>query len=80
MYLMEKCWENNNFPHLLNGCLKRFLFTPEKRYRTAVEESSRRDIFRNNLKKIEMDNNLHAQGMVTYTLGVNEYADMVYIF
>ncbi|MRC56955.1 hypothetical protein GH877_30330, partial [Bacillus thuringiensis] len=31
---------------------------------------------RMNLKKIEMHNYLHSVGLKSYTLGVNEYADM----
>ena len=48
-----------------------------KSYGTADEDSSKREIFRNNLKTIEIHNALFTQDLVTYTLGVNEYADMV---
>ena len=37
----------------------------------------RKEIFRTNLKRIEMHNYLHSVGLKSYTLGVNEYADMV---
>ena len=48
-----------------------------KSYGTTYEELSRREILRNNLKRIEIQNAFFAQGLVTYTLGINEYADMV---
>ena len=41
------------------------------------DEDQRKQIFRTNLKKIEMHNYLHSVGLKSYTLGVNEYADMV---
>jgi len=47
----------------------------EKTY--ANDEDQRKQIFRTNLKKIEMHNYLHSVGLKSYTLGVNEYADMV---
>lgn len=40
------------------------------------EEVQRMEIFRTNLKKIEMHNYLHLHGLKTYRLGINEYADM----
>lgn len=40
------------------------------------EEAQRKEIFSKNLKKIEVHNYLYAKGKKSYTLGVNEYADM----
>jgi len=40
------------------------------------EDAKRKEIFSQNLKKIEIHNYLHAKGKKSYTLGVNEYADM----
>ena len=37
----------------------------------------RREVFRKNLKTIEMHNYLYSKGDKKYKLGVNEYADMV---
>lgn len=34
------------------------------------------EIFRNNLKKIEMHNYLHDNGKKSYRLGINQFADM----
>jgi len=39
-------------------------------------ESHRKSIFLSNLKRIEMHNILHSKGHKSYTLGVNEYADL----
>ena len=49
----------------------------EKTYTETADEVQRKQIFRMNLKKIEMHNYLHSVGLKSYTLGVNEYADMV---
>jgi len=48
----------------------------EKVYGDTVEELKRKEIFRKNLKTIDRHNYLHAKGLKTYSLGVNEYADM----
>lgn len=42
----------------------------------AEEESVRKQTFTENLKKIEMHNYLHSKGLKSYTLGVNQFADM----
>jgi len=47
-----------------------------KSYESEREESHRRSIFSKNLKKIEVHNYLHQKGLKSYTLGVNEYADL----
>lgn len=44
-------------------------------YETA-EEAKRKDIFTRNLKKIEIHNYLHSKGLKSYTLGINQFADM----
>jgi cathepsin L len=48
----------------------------EKTYESDTEELVRKEIFRDNLKQIEMHNYLHSKGLKTYTLGINEYTDM----
>jgi cathepsin L len=53
-----------------------FKDTHGKSYESVEEESYRREVFSSNLKKIEVHNYLHAKGEKTYTLGVNEFADM----
>lgn len=53
-----------------------FKMTHEKTYAATQDEAQRKEIFRMNLKKIEMHNYLHSVGLKSYTLGVNEYADM----
>lgn len=53
-----------------------FKNTHGKQYKDDDEESDRKEIFRNNLKRIEMHNLLHDQGKTTFRMGVNEYTDM----
>ena len=52
------------------------LYFPDRMY-TPAEEQKRMAIFSENLKTIEMHNYLHFKGLKTYTLGVNDFADMV---
>ena len=52
------------------------LYSPDRVYSPA-EEQKRMAIFSENLKTIEMHNYLHFKGLKTYTLGVNNFADMV---
>jgi cathepsin L len=40
------------------------------------EEPQRKQIFVENVKKIEMHNYLHSKGLKSYTLGINQFADM----
>jgi len=47
-----------------------------KVYADAAEELMRKQIFSENLRKIEVHNNLYAKGLKSYTLGINKYADM----
>jgi len=46
-----------------------------RNYETA-EETERKQTFAENLKKIEIHNYLHSKGQKSYTLGVNQFADM----
>lgn len=48
-----------------------------KTYENKHEEESRRKIFMNNLHKINEHNALYEQGLKTYTVGLNKFADMV---
>lgn len=47
-----------------------------KVYTTDEVESHRMKVFASNLKVIEMHNYLHEKGVKSFTLGVNEYADL----
>jgi cathepsin L len=40
------------------------------------EEQKRRNIFAENLKKIEIHNYLHAKGLKSFTLGINQFSDL----
>ena len=51
-------------------------FITDKKY-TQHEELRRKEIFRSNLKAIEMHNYLNDRGIKTFRMGINEYADMV---
>lgn len=53
-----------------------FKDTHSKTYDDTHEEGQRKEIFKNNLKAIEMHNYLHEKGLKTFRLGVNQYADM----
>lgn len=47
-----------------------------KVYEHGIEENVRKQVFAENLKRIEMHNYLYSKGIKGYTLGVNKYADM----
>lgn len=53
-----------------------FKVVHNKSYTTEEEERHRREVFRTNLKKIEMHNYLFNKGVKSFKLGINEYADM----
>lgn len=53
-----------------------FKLEHDKTYTHAAEETVRKQVFAENLKKIEMHNYLYAKGLKSYTLGVNKYADI----
>ncbi|XP_013401409.1 cathepsin L1 [Lingula anatina] len=63
-------------PHEIRAQWEEFKAIHKKTYATAEEEGKRLDIFAENIKKIEKHNALHKQGLKSFTLGVNEYADM----
>lgn len=42
----------------------------------AEEEAERKKTFAENLKKIEIHNYLHSKGLKSYTMGINQFADM----
>jgi cathepsin L len=42
----------------------------------SSEEATRKQIFVENVKKIEMHNYLHSKGLKSYTLGINQFTDM----
>ncbi|ELT89004.1 hypothetical protein CAPTEDRAFT_95613, partial [Capitella teleta] len=41
-----------------------------------TEENQRKEVFRNNIKKIQMHNYLHEQGKSPFTMGINQFSDM----
>ena len=43
------------------------------------EDAHRKQIFSENVKRIEMHNYLHAKGLKSYRLGITPFADMVSI-
>jgi len=59
----EDLWQNFKLEH-------------DKTYSHPTEEMVRKQVFAENLKKIEMHNYLYSKGLKSYTLGVNKYADM----
>lgn len=52
-----------------------FKVAHDKEYDSALEETYRKEIFRENLKKIEMHNYLADKGLKSYRLGINNFAD-----
>ncbi|ELU03619.1 hypothetical protein CAPTEDRAFT_17807 [Capitella teleta] len=50
--------------------------TVHERTYGETEESQRKEVFRNNLKKIQAHNHLHEQGKSPYRMGINQFADM----
>jgi len=48
-----------------------------KKYATVDEEYARKQIFAENLRKIELHNYLFSKGMKTFSIGVNRFTDMV---
>ena len=60
------------------GCIIIFVgYFSDKQYASADEEDSRKDAFIANHKSITIHNYLHAKGLSTYTMGINQYTDMV---
>jgi len=47
-----------------------------KEYENEKEEALRKEIFRTNIKHVEMHNYLHEKGAKTFRLEINQYADM----
>ncbi|KAJ3641093.1 hypothetical protein Zmor_027613 [Zophobas morio] len=55
-----------------------YKLTHKKEYQSETEERFRMKIFMENSHKIARHNKLYAQGLVTYKLGINKYADMLH--
>ena len=52
-------------------------YISDKWYETIEEELQRKDMFHQNVKRINMHNSLYDHGIKSFKLGVNEYTDMV---
>ncbi|XP_050394894.1 procathepsin L [Patella vulgata] len=61
--------------HPYDGSWNDFKLVHKKQY-DATEEPKRFNIFMENVKKIELHNQLYHDGKKSYYLGVNEYADL----
>ncbi|RZC40651.1 Inhibitor I29 domain containing protein, partial [Asbolus verrucosus] len=48
----------------------------KKAYKSPTEEAIRYRNFEKNLKKINAHNELYRKGLVSYTLAVNQFADL----
>lgn len=53
-----------------------FQASHNKVYKHAEEEKLRYSVFQNNLRIIEKHNKRYAQGKTTYTMGINQFADL----
>ena len=53
------------------------MFSIDRNYETVLEENYRKEVFRENLKRIEMHNYLADKGLKSYRLGINQFADWV---
>ena len=49
----------------------------DKRYRDSKEEDTRKQIFGENVEFIVKHNEKYAKGAETYTMGINQFTDMV---
>lgn len=58
-------------------CYVFFQISYSKAYRSKVEEKKRKLVFINNLKFIKEHNKKYDRGDTTFTVGTNEYADLV---
>lgn len=54
-----------------------FQVSYSKTYRSNVEEEKRKLVFIDNLKFIKEHNKKYDRGETTFTVGTNEYADLV---
>ena len=79
LYRMWYCIQylyNITFPFY--GCIILIIgYFSDKQYASADEEDSRKDAFIANHKSITIHNYLHAKGLSTYTMGINQFTDMV---
>ena len=57
----------------------RYQFDFDKKYSSAQELKERQGIFEENLKKIEEHNAKFAKGLVSYSMGVNQFTDMTQV-
>ena len=46
-------------------------------YADATDERARKDIFARHLKAIAINNYLYSKGLKSFTMGINEFADLV---
>jgi len=53
-----------------------FKQTHDKSYESDEEEAYRRDVFAENMKKVEMHNYLHSKGEKSFTLEMNHFSDL----
>jgi len=52
----------------------------ERNYKDEAEEARRKQIFKETLAMIEAHNELYSKGLTTFTMGINQFADMVRLF
>ncbi|KAK4876481.1 hypothetical protein RN001_012903 [Aquatica leii] len=64
--------------YLLNEKWIAFKNNFEKKYAHIAEEINRFEIFMENLKKIEAHNENYNKGLVSYTLGINQFTDLLH--
>ncbi|XP_044745839.1 uncharacterized protein LOC123307543 [Coccinella septempunctata] len=60
----------------LDGKWEKFKADFQKKYDSPEEEARRKELFRQTAEQVEAHNALHAQGLVTYTQGINHFADL----
>jgi cathepsin L len=63
-------------PEELDDEWRTFKINYGRSYSDESEESSRRNIFARHLKAIAINNYLHSKGLKSFTMGVNEFADL----
>merc|ERR1711993_173833 len=62
----------------LNAQFAGFKHTHGKQYNNGIEEAYRKGVFASNIAKINQHNDEHARGEHTWTMSVNQFADLTH--
>ncbi|KAL3284574.1 hypothetical protein HHI36_018731 [Cryptolaemus montrouzieri] len=59
----------------LDGKWEKFKVDFNRKYESPEEEATRKELFRVTVEQIEAHNARHAQGLESYTQGINQFTD-----